>query len=50
MLIEEGVLMIITIFFAVTSMINRGKKRGIDIFGGGSAIFWGISFWVYVCR
>ena len=44
MLIEEGVLMIITIFFAVTSMINRGKKRGIDIFGGGSAIFWGISF------
>ena len=44
MLIEEGFLMIITIFFAVTSMINRGKKKGIDIFGGGSAIFWGISF------
>ncbi len=44
MLIEEGFLMIITIFFAVTSMINRSKKKGIDIFGGGSAIFWGISF------
>ncbi len=44
MLIEEGLLMIITIFFAVTSMINRGKKKGIDIFGGRSAIFWGISF------
>jgi len=37
-------LMIITIFFAVTSMINRGKKKGINIFGGQSAIFWGISF------
>ena len=44
MLIEEGFLMIITIFFAVTSMINRGKKKGINIFGGQSAIFWGISF------
>jgi hypothetical protein len=44
MLIEEGLLMIITILLAVTSMINRGKKRGVDIFGGSSAIFWGISF------
>jgi len=44
MFIEEGFLMILTIFLAVTSMIKRGGKDGINIFGGQSAIFWGISF------
>ena len=44
MFVEEGFLMILTIILAVTSMIKRGGKDGINVFGGQSAIFWGISF------
>ena len=44
MLIEEGILMSITIILAVWSMANRGKKGGWRIFQGQSAVFWGIGF------
>ena len=44
MLIEEGVLMSISILLAVWSMSNKGKKSGWRIFQGQSAIFWGIGF------
>lgn len=44
MLIEEGVLMSISILLAVWSMSQKGKKKGLRIFQGQSAIFWGIGF------
>ena len=43
-LIEEGVLMSITIVLAVWSISNRGKKKGWRVFQGQSAMFWGVSF------
>ena len=43
-LIEEGILMSITIVLAVWSISNRGKEKGWKIFQGQSAMFWGISF------
>ncbi len=44
MLVEEAVLMSISIILAVWSMAKRGKKRGLEIFQGQSAVFWGIGF------
>mgnify|MGYP001205955298 CR=1 FL=1 len=44
MLIEEGILMAVTILLAVWSMANRGHKKGWRIFQGQSAVFWGIGF------
>jgi len=44
MLVEEGVLMSISIIFAVWSMSKRGEKGGLSIFQGQSAVFWGIGF------
>ncbi len=44
LLIEEGVLMSISILLAVWSLSKRGQKKGWRIFQGQSAIFWGISF------
>ncbi len=44
MLIEEGVLMSISIILAVWSMAKRGEKGGWKIFQGQSAVFWGIGF------
>ncbi len=43
-LIEEGLLMSITIVLAVWSISNRGKDKGWKIFQGQSAMFWGVSF------
>ncbi|MBR79379.1 MAG: hypothetical protein CMA88_01140 [Euryarchaeota archaeon] len=43
-LIEEGLLMSITIVLAVWSISNRGKAKGWKIFQGQSAMFWGVSF------
>ena len=44
MLIEEGVLMSISIILVVWSMAKRGEKGGWKIFQGQSAVFWGIGF------
>lgn len=44
MLLEEAVLMSISIILAVWSMAKRGEKRGLRIFQGQSAVFWGIGF------
>ena len=44
MLIEEGILMSISIILAVWSMAKRGEKGGWKIFQGQSAVFWGIGF------
>ena len=44
MLIEEGILMSISIILAVWSMAKRGEKGGWMIFQGQSAVFWGIGF------
>jgi len=44
MLVEEAVLMSISIILAVWSMAKRGKKRGLKVFQGQSAVFWGIGF------
>ena len=44
MLVEEAVLMSISIILAVWSMAKRGEKRGLKIFQGQSAVFWGIGF------
>ena len=44
MLVEEGILMAVTILLAVWSMANRGHKKGWRIFQGQSAVFWGIGF------
>ena len=43
-LIEEGVLMSITIVLAVWSISNRGRGKGWRIFQGQSTMFWGVSF------
>jgi len=44
MLLEEAVLMSISIILAVWSMAKRGEKGGWRIFQGQSAVFWGIGF------
>ena len=44
MLLEEAVLMSISIILAVWSMAKRGEKNGWRIFQGQSAVFWGIGF------
>ena len=44
MLVEEGILMAVTILLAVWSMANRGHKKGWRVFQGQSAVFWGIGF------
>jgi len=44
MLIEEGILMAVTILLAVWSMASRGHKKGWRVFQGQSAVFWGIGF------
>ena len=44
MLVEEAVLMSISIILAVWSMAKRGEKGGLRIFQGQSAVFWGIGF------
>jgi hypothetical protein len=44
MLLEEAVLMSISIILAVWSMAKRGERRGWRIFQGQSAVFWGIGF------
>lgn len=44
MLIEEAILMSISIILAVWSMAKRGEKGGWKIFQGQSAVFWGIGF------
>ena len=44
MLIEEGILMSISIILAVWSMAKTGEKGGWKIFQGQSAVFWGIGF------
>ena len=44
MLIEEAILMSITIILAVWSMAKRGERGGWRIFQGQSAVFWGIGF------
>ena len=43
-LIEEVLLMSLSIILAVWSISKKGKKGGWRIFQGQSAIFWGISF------
>ena len=43
-LIEEVLLMSLSIILAVWSISKKGKKGGWKIFQGQSAIFWGISF------
>ena len=47
--VEEGVLMSITIILAVWSLSKKGHKRGIRIFQGQSAIFWGVCFGLAYC-
>ena len=44
MLIEEAILMSISIILAVWSMAKRGERGGWRIFQGQSAVFWGIGF------
>ena len=44
MLLEEAVLMSISIILAVWSMAKRGEKGGWRVFQGQSAVFWGIGF------
>ena len=44
MLVEEALLMSISIILAVWSMAKRGEKGGLRIFQGQSAVFWGIGF------
>ena len=44
MLLEEAVLMSISIILAVWSMAKRGERGGWRIFQGQSAVFWGIGF------
>ncbi len=43
-LVEESILMGITIFLVVWSISNRGKDKGWRVFQGQSAIFWGVAF------
>ena len=43
-LIEEGVLMAITILLAVWTISNKGRDKGWSIFQGQSAVYWGICF------
>ncbi len=43
-LIEEGVLMAITILLAVWTISNKGRDKGWGIFQGQSAVYWGICF------
>ena len=47
--VEEGVLMSITIILAVWSLSKKGHKRGIRIFQGQSAVFWGVCFGLAYC-
>ena len=47
--VEEGLLMSITIILAVWSLSKKGHKRGIRIFQGQSAIFWGVCFGLAYC-
>ena len=49
LLIEEGILMSITIVLAVWSLSKKGHKRGWRIFQGQSAIFWGVCFGLAYC-
>ncbi|HJM13698.1 MAG TPA: hypothetical protein QF641_04320 [Candidatus Thalassarchaeaceae archaeon] len=44
MLLEEGLLMGITVILSVWSMANRNKKKGRLMFQGQSAVYWGIGF------
>jgi len=44
MMLEEGVLMAITIILAVSTMVKKGQKRGFAIFEGQSSLFWGVAF------
>jgi len=44
MMIEEAILMSVSILLAVWSMANRGRKNNWKFFQGQSAVFWGIGF------
>jgi hypothetical protein len=44
MILEEGLLMGITILLSVWSMANRNNKKGRSMFQGQSAVYWGIGF------
>lgn len=49
LIIEESILMSITIVLAVWSLSKKGHKRGWRIFQGQSAIFWGVCFGLAYC-
>jgi len=44
LLLEEGILMTITVILAVWSLTKKGNKRGLKIFQGQSAVYWGVCF------
>ena len=49
LLLEESILMSITVIIAVWSLTKKGHKRGWKIFQGQSAIYWGVCFGLAYC-
>ena len=49
LLLEEGILMSITIILAVWSLSQKGHRSGWRIFQGQSAVFWGVCFGLAYC-
>ena len=49
LLLEEGILMSITVILAVWSLTKKGHKRGWKIFQGQSAVYWGVGFGLAYC-
>ena len=49
LLLEESILMSVTVIIAVWSLTKKGHKRGWKIFQGQSAIYWGVCFGLAYC-
>ena len=49
LLLEESILMSITVILAVWSLTKKGHKRGWKIFQGQSAVYWGVCFGLAYC-
>ena len=49
LLLEESILMSITVILAVWSLSKKGHKKGWKIFQGQSAVYWGACFGFAYC-
>tara|TARA_Y100001954_G_scaffold82465_1_gene90607 strand:+ start:1813 stop:3048 length:1236 start_codon:yes stop_codon:yes gene_type:complete len=49
LLLEESILMSITVILAVWSLTKKGHKWGWKIFQGQSAVYWGVCFGLAYC-